>query len=318
MYQLLFLLITTLYQSLAVWQEDQIAPPGKRFDIGGYQLHLYRKGEGVGPTIVLDHSLGGVEGYAIVDALSKLGPVCIYDRAGYGWSDHSPKPRSSSHVVDELDLLLTKANVEPPYLLVGDSFGTYNMRLYAHRFPEKVVGLVLTDGLHESGMLHMPMELKGLKLVFLLGFWMAIFGASFGIIRLLRRLGLFEVMKPELRNIAPDRLLAMTRSFCRPKHWITMSREIWSLERSCREVRVAKDLGDLPIVNIKSNSFFKPVLWTKLIPTKQADRLRDQIHDELLKLSKRSQQIPAHNSSHFVWIDEPEVMIEAIKQVDQN
>ncbi len=318
MLQLLILSATTLYQTIAIWQENRTAPPGERFDIGGYALHLYQKNDlknAESPTIVLDHSLGGVEGYAIVDALATFGNVCIYDRAGYGWSDQSPRARTSETIVEELDRLLTQAEVKAPYILVGDSFGSYNMRLYAHRFPEKVVGLVLTDGLHEGEMLQLPIALKGLKLLFLLGFWMAIFGSSFGIIRLLRAIGLFELMKPELKQIDADRLQCITRSFCRPKHWITMAREIWSLEQSGREVSVAKDLGNLPIVSIKSNSFFKPMLWTRLIPTKQADRVRDRIHEQLLNLSSRSKQIPASQSSHFVWIDQPEVMVEAVKQV---
>lgn len=66
----------------------------------------------------------------------------------------------------ELDTLLHKAGIKPPYLLVGDSFGSYNMRLYAHQFPEKVVGLVLTDGLHQSGMLQMSVALRDLQLFF--------------------------------------------------------------------------------------------------------------------------------------------------------
>ncbi len=321
MLQLLILSATTIYQAIAVWQENRTAPPGARFDIGGYALHLYQKNDPknaespTSPTLVLDHSLGGVEGYAIVDALATLGPVCIYDRAGYGWSDQSPKPRTSENIVEELDRLLTQAEIKAPYILVGDSFGSYNMRLYAHRFPEKVAALVLTDGLHEGEMLQLPIALKALKLLFLLGFWMAILGSSFGIIRLLRAIGLFELLKPELKKIAPDRLQCITRSFCRPKHWITMAREIWSLEQSGREVSAAKELGHLPIVSIKSSAFFKPTLWTRLIPAKQADRVRDRIHEELLNLSSRSKQIQASESSHFVWVDQPDVMVEAVKQV---
>jgi len=189
------------------------------------------------------------------------------------------------------------------------------MRLYAHRFPEKVAGLVLTDGLHESGMLKMPIVLKALQLVFLSGFLVSIVGASFGLIRVLRALEIFELLKPELRRIDPDRLSSMTRSFCRPKHWITMAREIWGLGESGVDVRTAKDLGNLPIVSIKSKSFFKPKLWTRLVPLKQIDRHRDQMHEELLKLSTRSQQFPASGSSHFVWIDEPEIIIAAVKEI---
>ncbi len=83
----------------------------------------------------------------MLDAIAKLIQACIWDRPGYGWSDASPKPRCSAEIVRELDLLLTKAKIEPPYILVGDSFGSYNVRLYAHMFPEKVKGIILTDGL---------------------------------------------------------------------------------------------------------------------------------------------------------------------------
>ena len=318
MFQLILLSLTSLYQLASIAKERDILPPGKRIDVGGYALHLYQKNQHptiARPTIVLDHSLGGVEGYALIDALAKLGSVCIYDRAGYGWSDMSPHSRTSEIIVGELDRLLTNAKIEPPYLLVGNSFGTYNMRLYAHRFPEKVMGLVLTDGLHESRMLKMPIALKALQLVFLSGFLTAIVGASFGLIRTFRALGIFELLKPELRRINPDRLESMTRSFCRPKHWITMAREIWGLAESGRDVSCAEDLGDLPIVSIKSKSFFKPRLWTRLVPLKQIDRLRDQMHEELLNLSTRSQQLPANNSSHFVWIDEPELIITAVNKI---
>nr|WP_254923771.1 alpha/beta hydrolase [Pseudanabaena sp. SR411] len=82
----------------------------------------------------------------------------------------------------ELDILLTQSQIEPPYILIGDSFGSYNMRLYAHLFPQNVVGLILTDGLHEVGMLNMPIQLNAIKLFFLSGFLISIFGSAFGII----------------------------------------------------------------------------------------------------------------------------------------
>ncbi|MGD1906178.1 MAG: alpha/beta fold hydrolase [Leptolyngbyaceae cyanobacterium] len=160
--QALLLIATTLYQALGCWRADQSPPPGQRFDVGGHRLHLhtagsYKSGQ---PTIVLDHSLGGIEGYLLIEALSQLTRTCIYDRAGYGWSDRSRAPRTSRAIVAELDALLTQAAIEPPYLLIGDSFGSYNVRLYAHQFPQKVAGIVLTDGLHERTMLQLPWSLK--------------------------------------------------------------------------------------------------------------------------------------------------------------
>jgi pimeloyl-ACP methyl ester carboxylesterase len=144
---LLLLGITSTYQLIACLRENQQAPPGQMIDVGGFSLHLLTQGEpSARPTIVLDHSLGGVEGYFLLDKLRQFGQVCIYDRAGYGWSQPSPHRRTSAQIVTELDTLLTNANIAPPYLLIGDSFGSYNMRLYADRYPEKVAGLILTGG----------------------------------------------------------------------------------------------------------------------------------------------------------------------------
>jgi len=72
------------------------------------------------------------------------------------------------------------------------------MRLYTDRYPEQVIGLVPTDGLHESGMLAMPIAIKALKLLFLSGFVMATIGSMLGIVRVLKDLGVFELLKPEL------------------------------------------------------------------------------------------------------------------------
>ncbi|HEY9611879.1 MAG TPA: alpha/beta hydrolase [Allocoleopsis sp.] len=312
--RVLLLVATTLYQAIACWLEDRKPQPGQLFDVGGYRLHLYVAGE-ASPTIILDHSLGGIEGYFLVEELAKLARVCIYDRAGYGWSDRSPHPRTSSQIVAELDTLLTQAGIEPPYILLGNSFGSYNVRLYAHRFPEKVIGMVLTDALHETGMLKMPIQLQALKLFFISGFVMSTLGSMLGIIRLLRTCGIFELLKPELRQFSKHSLNSVKRSFCRSKHWITMSREMLNLNNSARQVRVANPLGTMPVVSIKATSFFKPSFWTLFIPLRGANQLREQMHIDLCNLSTDCLQLQAKRSGHFVWMDEPDVIVDAVKIV---
>jgi pimeloyl-ACP methyl ester carboxylesterase len=310
--RILLLVATTLYQVIASWLEDRQLPPGQLVDVGGYRLHLYVAGE-ASPTIVLDHSLGGVEGYLLIEELSKLARVCIYDRAGYGWSDHSPHPRTSEQIAQELDTLLTQAGIEPPYILVGDSFGSYNVRLYAHLFPQKVLGIVLTDGLHETGMLKMSIQLQALKLFFISGFVMSILGSLLGIIRLLSLCKFFELLKPELRSFSQDSLNWVKRSFCRPKHWITMAREMINLDKSAHQVSIAKHFGTLPILSIKASSFFKPSFWTIFIPLQEANRLREEMHSELCSLSTDFFQLDASKSGHFVWVDQPDVIVDAVR-----
>ncbi len=237
------------------------------------------------------------------------------DRAGYGWSDHSPYPRTSQQIVQELDTLLMQAGIEPPYILVGNSFGSYTVRLYAHLFPQKVAGIVLTDALHETGMLKMSVPLQALKLFFISGFVMSILGSMLGIIRLLNVFGVFELFKPELRHFSQDSRNWVKRSFCRPKHWITMSREMINLDKSARQVSIAKLLGAVPIVSIKANSFFKPSFWTLFIPLKGANQLREKMHAELWNLSTEYLQVEASKSGHFVWIDQPDVIVDAVRTV---
>lgn len=313
---LLFITATTLYQLLSVVIERRQPLPGRRVDIGGYALHLYEKGENNGqPTIIFEHSLGGIEGYLLIDQLAQFTKVCAYDRAGFGWSDRSPNPRTSQFIVQELEALLTQAKILPPYILMGDSFGSFNVRLYTHQFPQKVSGIILTDGLHEVGMLQMPFSLRFLKLFFLSGFLMSILGSSLGIIRLLATLRCFELLKRELLKFSPDRLQAVKRSFCRPKHWLTMAQEIWHLNQSSRQVQVANNLGNIPIVSIKAGTFLKRSPLNFYMPIGAADRLREQMHGQLLKLSTRCTQLNASQSGHFVWVDQPEVMLKAVQLI---
>lgn len=196
---------------------------------------------------------------------------------------------------------------------MGNSFGSYNVRLYAYYFPDKVCGVILTDGLHEKGMLNLLWSLKLLKLFFLSGFLISTFGAMLGLIRLLGNCQVFELIKPQLKKIDHETLILVKRSFYFPKHWLTMAREMWNLETSAIQLKQASNLGNIPLISIKSAAFFKPTFLTFFLPLKAADKLRDTMHIELLKLSSDATQIVASNSSHFVWVDEPEVIIKAVE-----
>jgi len=289
-------------------------PPGKLVDLGSHKVHLWVQGEGE-ITVVLDHSLGGVEGYFLIDEIAKLTRVCIYDRAGYGWSEPSPKPRCSQEIVTELDLLLMRADIEPPYILLGESFGSYNMRLYAHTFPEKVEAMILTDGLHESGMLNLPIAIAMVKYLFVSGFVMSIFGSWLGIIRIMGMTGLFELIKPQLRQFSLLQRQRVKRSFSHHNHWLTMARELINFSQSSHQVKIANNFADLPIVGIRAKTFFQPSVFTFFLPLKTFNRLRDKMHHRLSLISTEYTEIIAAKSSHFVWIDEPEIIIQAITKI---
>lgn len=140
----------------AAWQaiatrriERQHPPPGRLVDVGGHRLHVHVRGAG-SPTVVIDAGLSGAsfDWETVAGGIASFAQVCTYDRAGYGWSDSGPRPRTSQRVVEELRVLLRKAGLEPPYLLLGHSWGGLNLRLYASLHPDEVAGLILVDALN--------------------------------------------------------------------------------------------------------------------------------------------------------------------------
>jgi hypothetical protein len=192
--ELAILTATSFYDQVASYQENQQSPAGKITTTDRSRVHWLEKGHGE-TTIVIDHSLGGVEGYLLIDRLATLGRVVIFD--------------------------------------------------------------------------------------------------------------------------GRDRLKQVKRSFYRTSHWFTMAREITSLDTSARQLRVANDLENLPVINIKADTFLRiplpQMFWGWLMNS--ADRARDQIHLDLAKVSTNSQQLLAQQSSHFVWIDRPDVMVAAVEQM---
>lgn len=126
-------------------------------DIGGRSLHVSCTGAG-NPTVILEAGLGRVASStiwkAVQPAVAEITRVCAYDRAGRGTSDPDPRTatefRTGRAAVEDLRLLLRAASITGPYVLVGHSLGGAYTRLYAGRFPQDVVGMVLLDASHEE------------------------------------------------------------------------------------------------------------------------------------------------------------------------
>jgi len=139
-----------LVLSIASSTESAPVPPGHLIDLGGRRLHLNCTGSGA-PTIVAESGLGAFStDWALVQpAASKFTRFCSYDRAGYAWSDNGPALDMVEETVDDLRMLLRKAGVDPPYVLIGASIGGLYVRAYQRRFPEEVAGLVLDDASSE-------------------------------------------------------------------------------------------------------------------------------------------------------------------------
>ncbi|MEP7342017.1 MAG: alpha/beta hydrolase [Acidobacteriota bacterium] len=145
--------LLALYATTVVAQSQSAQPPfplpGKLVDVGGWRLHLNCTGEARAsqPTVILEPGLGdfSVEWSLVQPGVAKFARVCSYDRAGDGWSDLGPHPRTLRQIVYELHTLLDKAGVKPPLVLVGHSYGGWLVRLYASTYPADVAGMVLVE-----------------------------------------------------------------------------------------------------------------------------------------------------------------------------
>lgn len=124
---------------------------GRLVDVGGYRLMLNCTGVGK-PTVILEAGWGdvSVEWKSVQPEIARFARVCSYDRAGYGGSDPGPMPRNSLQIAKELHVLLKNGGEMSPYVLVGSSFGGYNVRVFNGLYPDEVTGIVLADATQED------------------------------------------------------------------------------------------------------------------------------------------------------------------------
>jgi pimeloyl-ACP methyl ester carboxylesterase len=119
---------------------------GQLIDVGGHRLHLRCTGSG-SPAVVLQPGGGDMSSVMgwIAPAVADHTRVCVYDRAGRGWSDPSDATQDGEQIATDLHTLLHRAHVPGPYVLAGHSFGGLYVRIFAARYPDEVAGLVLID-----------------------------------------------------------------------------------------------------------------------------------------------------------------------------
>lgn len=130
-------------------RRGDVPPLGGLYDVDtGRHLMLHYGGTGT-PAVVIEAGAGafGLDYLNLLERIARRTTWVLYDRAGSGWSDPAPGPRSAREVVTDLHDALRLAGVDGPYLLVGHSFGGLVAQAFAQNFPSEVAGMVLIDPL---------------------------------------------------------------------------------------------------------------------------------------------------------------------------
>jgi pimeloyl-ACP methyl ester carboxylesterase len=120
--------------------------PGQLIDVGGHRLHLSCTGSG-SPTVVLEPGGGEMSSNLgwIAPAVAHGTRVCVYDRAGRGWSESADTAQDGTQIATDLHTLLQRGHVPGPYVLAGHSFGGLYVLTFAARYPDEVAGMELVD-----------------------------------------------------------------------------------------------------------------------------------------------------------------------------
>jgi pimeloyl-ACP methyl ester carboxylesterase len=138
--------------------ESAYAMPGQLIDVGGHKLHISCTGSGT-PTVILEAGLGQpaamMSGW-IQPSVATVTRVCVYDRAGMGWSEPAETPRDGVAIATDLHTLLSRAEIEGPYVLAGHSSGGVYVQVFAAQYPDEVAGLVLLDSQPPDAIANLP------------------------------------------------------------------------------------------------------------------------------------------------------------------
>jgi pimeloyl-ACP methyl ester carboxylesterase len=301
--------------------------PGQLVDVGTHRLHLHCAGKG-SPAVVFDAALGASSlSWSLVHPqVTLVTRACTYDRAGFGWSEAGPLPRTASRIADELHQLLRRGAVPGPYVLVGHSYGGLVMRLYAARHPAEVAGLVLIEpAIPEEWAAPTPEQQALIRR----GVQLCRYGTSAarsgiaGLVSLLvsmRALPAARAMaaivsRGSLRRddegilapiwkLPPEARRVLGQMWTQPKFFQALGSQIEHVRDSAMELRreTGENLGNLPVIVISS-------------VTAHERRIAAD-----LALSQRSTQgrhILAPDSGHWVPLDAPRVVIDAIAEIVQ-
>ncbi len=291
------------YQAIQTRADFRRFPPkGKFVDIGGYKLNLNCTGEG-SPTVVLESGFGvlAIDWDLVQPDIAKFTRVCSYDRAGYGWSDAGPMPRTSLRIARELHTLLRESGEKPPYVLVGHSSGGLDTRIYNGEFPEEVAGMVLVDAAQEDQVRIMSPAMRRVS-----DEKVRQFDRHMKVQKLLIRFGIARLMN---KDRSEEALLDLQSKF-----WEALKSESDSFDEDDNEARGAGTLGDKPLIVLTAGRERIPPGYPKADFEQYNHAWVYDLQLREARLSSRGERIIVP-SGHMIPLEHPEVVVDAVRKV---
>lgn len=274
--------------SLAAEDVTPYKPPGEFVYLGSQVMYIDCLGK-QSPTVLIEVGLGdsSANWYKLAKKLSQHARVCVYDRAGYGWSATGPGERTTAQITHELNQLLEKAEVPGPYVLVGHSFGGFTARYFATQYPDKTVGMVLVESSHPDQVLRLAAldsQPSGKPL------------------KIARR-----EAPPAHMNESESHWYMLNSS---RKAVVAQMSELQSFKDSAKQVKQLGPLPALPLAVLTRGIEQLPV-----IESVSLEQEWHAMQADLLTLSPHSWQEIIPDSGHRVYMDAPDVIISNVLKV---
>jgi pimeloyl-ACP methyl ester carboxylesterase len=310
-----------LYQWLgAHYDRLRYASRGRWIDIGdGRRLYLLEKGSG-DVTVLFESGIAAtnLNWFHIQEQVSRIATTASYDRAGLGWSSPCRTARTPGNIAVELHQLLDGAGIKPPYILVGHSFGGLVMRRFALLYPEEVTSIVLVDPMRcdewppldptKQAMLDRGLKLSSYAIpIAQLGL------ARLAVTSLLCRSGriakrlagvagdggkhVLGRIKGEVSKMPQEVWPIVAAHWSRPGYYAGMRSHVAAVPETVQEMQDSEPIRGIPVL--------------VLTPGNSSPLSEDCLQ----RIADNVQQVIAPASAHWIHLDEPGLVIDAILEM---
>jgi len=270
---------------------------GEFVSVGDHDLNYKSLGKGE-PLVVFESGLdegGYLSWQKVQEEVSEFTSTLSYNRAGILFSERGNNPKTGEAIADELYLLLKKSNNNGPYILVGHSLAGYMLRSFIAKYPQEVAGIVFVDVSHPDQSNRLPPPTISIPPI-----WIGKFISSIGAVRL------FNIGEYTYPNTSKSDSINIVTNAYRPESIPALLEEINNIELLAAEASEVNSFGDIPLIVITGTS-----------PKRDAkfQELWMQMQKELLELSSASKHMLADKSEHYIQLEQPEIVVQAIKEL---
>ncbi len=315
----LLVLAGTVYQHLGSLRDRRIHTGHGRWVSIGRKCSVYFFEQGQGePTVLFESGIGAthLNWRGIQDPIAHLSHTIAYDRAGLGWSSRCRTPRTPGNIARELHEMLATAGFQPPYVLVGHSFGGLVMRRFTLLYPEEITGVVLVDPMRceewpplnptrqsqldlGNHLIRYALPVVRCGLARLLVTWL--FGRSGKLSEQIAGAAgahprhVLSRIKTEVRKMPRKVWPAVAAHWSRPSFYAGLRSHIGAIPDTVREMHVAEPICGIPVTVLTPGK-------AAPLTQNQLDQIGDSVHQTI-----------APKSEHWIHLDEPDLVINAIR-----